>query len=196
MEDTSERSFFEKAKHGELIDLVNDERFDKICLREIARSRECCFKINTTNPTTPEFRKNIEALLLARLDDKTTIEAPINVDYGRQINIGKNVFIGNDFAASAFGGIDIEDDVMIGLRCSIATVNHQYEDLTLVRGEGVRIERGAWLGANVTVVPGVTIGRGAVIGAGSVVTKDVPEYAVAVGNPARVIKYRKADGSL
>ena len=63
-------------------------------------------------------------------------------------------------------------------------------DLTIVQGKGVRIGKGAWIGANVTIVPGVTIGEGAVIGAGSVVTHDVPPRAVAVGNPARVVKTR------
>lgn len=56
---------------------------------------------------------------------------------------------------------------------------------------GITLGDDVWIGANSVILPGVTIGRGAVIGAGAVVTKDIPEYAIAVGNPARVIKYRE-----
>lgn len=186
-----DKGFFERAKKGEVIDIINDERFESICLKEVNRSRELCFKINSSSPSSEEFRKYLNELFLTPLDRKTTIESPIQVDYGCQIKIGKNVFIGNNFRAASFGGIEIEDNAMIALGCTIATVNHDLDDLTKVRGKGVKIKKGAWIGANVTIVPGVTIGAGAVVGAGSVVTKAVPDFAVVVGNPAKIIKYRE-----
>lgn len=182
--------FFENAKRGEMIDIANDERFRSICLKEVERSRELCFFINTENPTSKRYRELLAELFGAELDERTTVEPFLQVDYGRQVRIGKNVFIGNNFSASSFGGITIEDDAMIALGCTVTTVNHLQENLTKVQGKHVRIGQGAWIGARVTIVPGVTIGRGAVIGAGSVVTKDIPAYAVAVGNPAKVIKFR------
>lgn len=60
----------------------------------------------------------------------------------------------------------------------------------------VRIEKGAWIGCNVTILKGVTIGTGAVVGAGSLVTNSIPPYAVAVGTPAKVIKYRFTEGEI
>lgn len=182
--------FFEQAKKGEIIDLVHDERFHTLCMREIRRSRSLCFQINMTDPMSEEYRKKLDELFCTSLSDDTMIEPFIQVDYGCQFEIGKNVFIGNNFSASAFGGITIEDNAMIGFGCAIATVNHLQRDLTVVQGKKVVIKKGAWLGARVTIVPGVTVGEGAVVGAGSVVTKDIPDGAVAVGNPARVIKYR------
>ncbi len=186
--------FFIDAKRGETIDIATDIRFQTICMPEIQRSRKLCFLINSTDPTSTEYRLLLEQLFCAKLDEKTTIEPFIQVDYGRQIQIGKNVFIGNNFAASAFGGIYIGDNAMIGLGCTIATVNHLQEDLTKVQGKCVTIGEGAWIGARVTIVPGVTVGRGAVIGAGSVITKDIPENGVAVGNPAKIIKFRTTRG--
>lgn len=183
--------FFEKAKRGEIIDLKRDSRFHTLCLDEIKRSRRICYLANKTCPTTQRFRKLLGELFRCPLDDTTVIEAPIQVDYGCQITIGKNVFIGNNFSASSFGGIEICENAMVGLGCTIATVNHSLQNLSIVQGKGVGIEEWVWIGAKVTIVPGVTIGRGAVIGAGSVVTKNIPAYAVAVGNPARVIKYRR-----
>ena len=183
--------FWENAPNGEEIDLLTDERFQTICLAEIRRSRELCYRLNMTNPLDDEYRAILSRLFMCEVDASTTIEANVQVDYGRQVRVGKNVFIGNGFAASSFGGVTIGDGAMIGFRCSIATVNHSLDNLTKASGKAVSIGKGAWLGANVTVLPGVTIGDGAVVGAGSVVTNDVPPLAVVVGNPAHIIKYRK-----
>jgi len=182
--------FFRKAKEGEPIHIINDKRFEDICMPEVRRCRHLCHKINTAEPMSEEYNALLCELFGRELDEKTTVEPPVIVDYARQITIGRGVFIGAGFSATSFGGIEIEDGAMIAMHCTVTTVNHQYEDLNLVVGKSVKIGKGAWIGARVTIVPGVTVGEGAVIGAGSVVTKDVPPYAVAVGNPARIIKYR------
>ncbi|WP_460241845.1 acyltransferase [Aurantivibrio infirmus] len=92
-------------------------------------------------------------------------------------------------------GIVIKDDVLIGSSVHIYVDKHRFDNTQMpisMQGfydsENVVIESGAWLGANVTVLPGVTIGRNSVIGAGSVVTNSIPDYSVAVGVPAKVIK--------
>jgi acetyltransferase-like isoleucine patch superfamily enzyme len=94
------------------------------------------------------------------------------------------------------GGVTIGRYFHTGRGLTIFSTNHNYEDATMIPYDEVSIEKPVvikdfvWCGANVTIVPGVTVGEGAVIGAGSVVTKDVPDYAVVGGNPAKVIKYR------
>ncbi len=101
---------------------------------------------------------------------------------------------------SAVRGVVIEEDVLFARNVYVSDHIHKYEDRDKpILDQGVDkiapvlIQRGAWLGQNVVICPGVTIGRGAVVGANSVVNRDVPDYALAVGAPARVIKTRFAE---
>ncbi|MBF0386283.1 MAG: acyltransferase [Candidatus Omnitrophica bacterium] len=118
---------------------------------------------------------------------------------GSRLVIGDHVSINSNVLIIADGGgrITIGDNVLIGPLTVLRAANHCIASADqLIREQGhepgvITIENDVWLGAGVTVVPGVTIGRSAVIGAGSVVTRDVPPYAIAVGVPARVIKMRK-----
>lgn len=91
----------------------------------------------------------------------------------------------------------IGDDVMMGPECVIYTINHEYrdKDRTII-SQGYQAEKpvtignDVWIGRRVMILPGVHIGDGAVIGAGAVVAKDIPNYAIAVGNPVKIIGYR------
>ena len=94
------------------------------------------------------------------------------------------------------GGIEIGSDVLIAANCYIIDNDHEFKRGELINKQGVlvkptRIGNDVWLGTGVSVLRGVTIGDGAVIGAGSVVNKDIPENAIAVGVPAKVIRYRE-----
>ncbi|MDX9948980.1 MAG: acyltransferase [Candidatus Cloacimonadaceae bacterium] len=116
----------------------------------------------------------------------------------RGVSIGKNVFIGLDVAIDDDGPqrVKIEDNVFITAGCMLLTHQRdlrQYHKNTWVGDQpfiqaDIRIREGAHIGIGSIILPGVTIGRGAVIGAGSVVTKDVPDYCLALGVPAKVIK--------
>lgn len=101
--------------------------------------------------------------------------------------------IGKDFSLTGMGTATIGRHVSMGYRCMVITQNHRYledgYDGCIIKD--VLIDDYAWLGHNIIVLPGVTIGKHAIIGAGAVVTKDIPDYAIAAGNPAKVIKYRK-----
>ena len=117
----------------------------------------------------------------ARIGDRCILGQNVNVDGGI---IGNNVKIQNN--VSVYTGLVIEDDVFLGPSCVLTNVNNPRAQVNRHRlYQETVIKRGASLGANCTVVPGVTIGRYAFIGAGAVVTKDVPDYALMVGNPAR-----------
>lgn len=182
----------EMAKDGKPIDIKHDSRFQSVCMPEVNRCTRVCYELYMTNPDSPAFREKLSELFCGTvIHETTTINAPVFVDYGCQIEIGENVYIGNNFKASSYYGIVIEDGVQIAMGCTIATVNHSNKDLNVVEGKKVVIKKDAWLGANCTITPGVTIGEGAFVGAGSVVTSDLPDYSVAVGNPARILKYRK-----
>ena len=113
------------------------------------------------------------------------------------INIGNNVTIGLYNVIDGTGGLTIKDNVRIGAQVCIYSANHNYSSSNvLIREQGmdyrtVVISEDCWIGANSTILAGVTIWKGAVIAAGAVVTKDVPEYSVVAGVPARVIKKRQ-----
>lgn len=115
------------------------------------------------------------------------------------IEIGDCVFIGSFPDIYGRGGINIGDNVIIGPRITIHTVNHNFESNSLLPYDNksflkpVTINDNVWIASNVILVPGVTIGEGAVVASGSVVTKDVPKCSIVGGNPAKVIKYRNID---
>lgn len=113
------------------------------------------------------------------------------------IKIGENVIIRPNcmFFATKNGQINIEKDVLIGSGVHIYVSNHKFDDTSVAiyyqghsAEKSVLIKEGSWIGANAIILPGVTIGRNAVVGAGSIVTKDVPDFTVVGGSPAKVIK--------
>jgi len=131
-------------------------------------------------------------LLIPNASESATILPPFRCDYGIRITIGDNTFVNRNCTFLDAGGITIGKNCKIGPDCHLFTPQHPINYLQ--RREpveypiGITIGDDCWLGGNVTIVPGVTIGDRCVIGAGSVVTKNIPNDCLAVGNPARVIK--------
>lgn len=113
------------------------------------------------------------------------------------LRIGNRVIINVACYISGEGGLTIDDDVIIGAHVHVLSAGHAIHEGGAVIANNpvtygaIHIGIGAWIGANSTILPGAHIGQGAVIGAGSVVTQPIPAFAVAVGNPARVVHYRK-----
>ncbi len=133
--------------------------------------------------------------LFARLigkpvDDTFTLFPPFYTDCGKNITVGKNVFINTGCRFQDQGGIFLADGVLIGHNVVLATLNHDFapDKRSTMHPAPITINKNVWLGANVTVVPGVTIGENAVVAAGAVVTKDVPPQTVVGGVPAKVIR--------
>jgi acetyltransferase-like isoleucine patch superfamily enzyme len=114
------------------------------------------------------------------------------------IRIGPGTVINAEAIIHCAGGVAIGRYVHIGHALSVYSTNHNYQNAQRIPYdehdliEPVEIGDFVWIGANVSIMPGVSVGEGAVLGGGSVVTKDVPKYAVMGGNPARVLKYRDA----
>jgi acetyltransferase-like isoleucine patch superfamily enzyme len=118
--------------------------------------------------------------------------------YGGDISIGNNVSVNPYTVIYGHGGLVIGENTRIAAHCVIVPSNHNYQDAGVLIADqglstkGISIGSDCWIAAGVKILDGVHIGNGCVIGAGSVVTKDIPEWSVAVGAPAKVIKDRKS----
>ena len=125
---------------------------------------------------------------------KATIEPYCRLVGDTTISIGDNFYM--NAGCHILGDITIGDDVMIGPKTVIWGRDHGIEKNKLIKEQPhykkpIVIGNDVWIGANVTILKGVTKNKGAVVGAGSVITKDIPEFAIVVGNPAKVLKYRE-----
>ena len=152
-------------------------------------------EINGAYHTAGELRALFGELTGERVDDSFGLFPPFYTDFGRNIRIGKNVFINAGCCFQDQGGIELGDGCLIGHQVVIATLNH---DLDPRKRGGmvpapVRLGKNVWVGAHATILAGVTIGDNVVIAAGAVVTGDVPPDTVVGGVPARVIKKIGAD---
>lgn len=164
------------------------ESYFKEASAEMIRARTLCAKANATLPDDPGYMQYLEELFGRDLSD-VRILTPFICDFGNRVKFGKGVFINHSAILSASGGIEFEDGVMAAPGLRIATINHDMNNRhTLYTYGKVTVKKNAWLGMNVTICPGVTIGKYAVVGAGAVVTKDVPDYAVVGGVPAKIIR--------
>lgn len=172
----------------EEINMLTDEDFRNITVPEMIRSLGLCSKINTMNPFSEETRKLEEELFNNNLPKESNLIAPIQIDYGRQVHIAPKVFINHSVCMSAGAGITIDGCVQIAPQVTLITVNHDLKDKSILKCKPIHIKKGAWIGARATILAGVTIGENSVVGAGAIVTRDVPDNVVVVGNPAKVIK--------
>ncbi|MDD6459516.1 MAG: DapH/DapD/GlmU-related protein [Absicoccus porci] len=164
------------------------ESYFKEAVEEMMRARTLCQKANATLPDDPSYVQYLEELFGRKLDD-VRILTPFICDFGNRVTFGKDVFINHSAILSASGGIEFEDSCMAAPGLRIATINHDMNERHTIYTYGkVTVKQNAWIGMNVTICPGVTIGKYAVVGAGAVITKDVPDYAVVAGVPAKVIK--------
>ena len=145
------------------------------------------FRLNHTLPMSDEY-KEIMNQIFVDMGEGSYVAAPIQGTCFDQVKIGKRVFVNSNILLMARGGIVIEDDVQIAANVQLLTNNHDPYNRSILTCKPIYVRKGAWIGAGATVVPGIEIGKHAIVGAGSVVTKDVPDYAVVVGNPAKQIK--------
>ncbi len=137
-----------------------------------------------------EIRTLFSELIGKPVDQSFGLFPPFYTDCGKNITVGKNVFINSGCHFQDQGGITIGDGVLIGHNVVLATLNHDFspKKRSTLHPAPIVIGENVWIGSNATVVPGVTIGNGSIIAAGAVVTKNVPENVVAGGVPAKIIK--------
>lgn len=153
-------------------------------------ARKITMDLNSKFYTQEEIRELMRKLTLRNIDESFCMFPPFYTDCGKNIEIGKNVFINSNCHFQDQGGIVIGDGTLLGHNVTLATLNHGKlpEDRGSLYPEPIIIGKNVWIGANVTIVAGVTIEDNAIVGAGSVVTRDVEKDTVVGGIPAKKIK--------
>jgi len=177
---------FEKLRCGEPVDMMSEEY--RPVIEELQRADKALFHVNHSEPGSNERNAALNELFDGSFSEGLGLFAPLQIDFPKQISFGENVFINHSFTAMSIGGITIEDNVQIGPHVTVVTDNHDLKNRYVLKCKPVRICKNAWIGADVTIMPGVTVGENAVVAGGAVVTKDVPADSIVGGNPAKVIK--------
>ena len=179
---------FDRDVRGEMVS-PNDPGYD-LLITAIFDTMKTATEMNTGYRTPEEVHEFMGRILDKPLDESTTVLPPLYIDYGKPVTIGKRCFIQQCCTFFGRGGIEIGDDVFIGPKCNLITINHDVnpDNRSATYGKSIKIEDKVWLGINATILPGVTLGYGCIVGANSVVTKDVPPMTIVAGNPARIIK--------
>lgn len=179
-------------KEKMLVGDLYDGATNKELIKELYQVKDLCYEYNQIKPSNIKQRKEIMKKILGATKENFLIEQPFMCDYGYNIEIGENFYANHNMIILDGNKVKFGDNVFIAPNCSFYTAGHPLD--YVIRNKGLEyakpIEVGdnVWIGGNVVVLPGVTIGNNCVIGAGSIVTKDIPDNSLAVGNPCRVIK--------
>ncbi len=177
----------EKMLNGELynaeIDYLKQDR---------TKCKLLCQKYNSLPYDKKKERADIIKELLGKFGENFLIEQPFVCDYGYNIELGENFYSNHNLTILDCAKVKFGKNVFIGPNCRFYTAEHPLDVNVRIQGleyaKPITIGDNVWIGGSVTILAGVTIGSNTVIGAGSVVTKDLPDNVVAVGNPCKIIK--------
>jgi len=163
---------------------------DLVALR--ARAQQLMRAYNGTTVSDADVRGPLLAALFAVVGTGSAIRAPVYVDYGCHITIGRDVFVNFGCVLLDVCDIAIGDGTQIGPMVQVLTADHPRDPAIrakgLETGKPITIGANCWIGGGALILPGVTVGDDAVIGAGAVVTRDVPTRVTVAGNPARPLR--------
>lgn len=179
---------WEKAQNGYLY----DANYDKEIVEARANCADLCYDFNRCKPSDTKKQLELIKQIIGNIKGNPVITAPFYCDYGFNISIGENFYTNHNVTILDGARVTFGDNVFIAPNCVFSTAGHAIDSEQ--RNKGLEIALpitvgdSVWFGANVSVLPGVTVGSNTIIGAGSVVTKDIPDGVVAVGNPCKVIR--------
>ena len=165
------------------------EEMNRCVLHTCQETLKKLMELNNHYHTPEEIVGLMSEITGEQIDPSFNMFPPFYADFGRNIHIGKNVFINSGCHFQDQGGIFIGDHALIGHNVVLATINHSLDPFDRHNiYKPIHIGNRVWIGSNVVITQGVTIGDGAVVAAGAVVTRDVPPYTVVGGVPAKVLK--------
>lgn len=161
-------------------------------IKSLRRSQQKIFEINQMPPSQIDERNRRIAKFFGAAGEGLHVNTPIYCDFGFNIKVGKHFFANYNLTVLDEAEVTFGDNVFIGPNCNFYTAIHPIDverrNQQVGKSKPIHVGDNVWFGGNVTVLPGVTIGNNTTIGAGSVVTHDIPDGVVAVGNPCRVIR--------
>lgn len=179
---------WDKAQLGYLYDANNDEAI----IEDRIRCMDFCYEFNHCKPSDLSKQQKIMKKLLGKINGDFVINAPFFCDYGSNIELGKNFFANYNCTILDAAKVSFGDSVFIAPNCVITTSGHAFDREQRAKGLEIAlpitIGNDVWIGANVSILPGVTIGNNVIIGAGSVVNKDIPDGVIAAGVPCKVMR--------
>ncbi|MGI5857307.1 MAG: sugar O-acetyltransferase [Candidatus Merdivicinus sp.] len=177
----------EKMLAGQLYDPGEET----LC-RERQKAKGLCFEFNRLHPDDRAAQTDILKRLLGGIGERFHLEAPFFCDYGRYIRVGENFYANHNCVILDGGGVEIGDNVLFAPNVGVYTAGHPLDverrNAGLEYAYPVKIGNNVWIGADVSILPGVEIGDNTVVGAGSVVNRSLPGNVLAAGNPCRVIR--------
>lgn len=178
----------EKAQKG----LLYDANYDAELVAERMVAAEICYDYNMLRPSQVEERDALLDRLLGKKGKNCNIIQPFHCDNGYNIEVGDNFFANYNCVILDGAKVKFGDNVFIAPDCGFYCAGHPLDVEQRNRGleyaYPITVGNNVWIGARVSVLPGVAIGDNTVIGAGSVVTRDIPSGVIAVGNPCRVVR--------
>lgn len=179
---------WEKAQNGYLY----DANYDKEIVEARTRCADLCHDFNHCKPSDTERQKEFLEQIIGGMKGNPVITAPFYCDYGFNISIGENFYTNHNVTILDGAKVTFGNNVFIAPNCVFSTAGHAIDSEQRIQGLEIAlpitIGDNVWIGANVSVLPGVTIGSNTIIGAGSVVNKNIPDGVIAVGNPCKVIR--------
>lgn len=179
---------WEKAQAGYLYD-ANYET-DIIKMRE--KCADLCYEFNACRPSDVDKQKELIGKIIGNIKGNIVVTAPFYCDYGINISVGDNFYTNHNVTILDGAPVTFGDNVFIAPDCVFSTAGHpidvEQRNMGLEIALPISVGNNVWIGAHVTVLPGVSIGDNTVIGAGSVVNRDIPSGVVAVGNPCKVLR--------
>lgn len=177
--------------------MIYDANSNAQLIAERLECKELCHDYNNIRPKNTRARADIIRRMLGSTGNDFLIEQPFYCDYGYNIHIGRNFYSNYNLVILDEAPVTFGDNVFIAPNCGFYTAGHPVSVSDRNRGlefaRPITVGNNVWIGAGVTVLPGVEIGDNSVIGAGSVVVKSIPPCCVAAGNPCRVIRTLNKD---
>lgn len=172
--------------------MIYDANYDAALIEERMVCKELCRDYNDLRPKDVEGRDRLIRRILGEVKGDILIEQPFYCDYGYNIRVGLNFYSNFNLVILDGAAVTFGDNVFIAPNCGFYTAGHPLDATERNKGleyaRPITVGNNVWIGAGVSVLPGVTIGDNCVIGAGSVVNKDIAPNSLAVGNPCKVVK--------